>query len=206
MKALVLTAAIIAAVAVTAPAALAKQQGYRYLGDTLSTEVQAQPSQGYYYLGDTLSAAVQPTRSTQGINIITDTLGGKGQPTTVAPTSAEDAQRYAPGWRPSTGQPGSSGPESLPYAYGGPSTVVDESPQPVVPQTKPYIYGGAPPAVAQAGSGFYRAHRSPPVVTTTGGDGFNWSDAGLGAVTGFGALFLLAGSSILVRKRRQLAV
>ena len=153
MKALVLTAAIAAAVAVTAPAALAKQQGYRYLGDTLSTEV-------------------QPAPSTSGINIITDTLGGKGQPDTVAPTSAENAYRFA------TDDRGTAHPS-----------------------TKPYIYGGAPPAVAQVGSGFYRAHLSPPVVTTTGGDGFSWSDAGLGAVTGFGALFLLMGTATLVRRR-----
>jgi hypothetical protein len=178
MKALLLTAAITAAVAVTAPAALAKQQGYRYLGDTLSAEV-------------------------QGTNIITDTLGGTGQPDTMAPTSAEDARRFAPGWRPSTGQPGSSGTASLPYAYGGASTVVDASPS---PSTKPYIYGGAPPAVAEAGSGFYRAHLSPPRVTTSADDGFNWGDAGLGAVTGFGALFLLAGTAMLVRRRTTLAV
>jgi hypothetical protein len=152
MKALLLTAAIIAAVAVTAPAALAKQQGYRYLGDTLSTELQPAP--------------------TRGINIITDTLGGTGQP--LNSIAANDERHFGAG---------SSGPASL----------------------KPYIYGGAPPAVAKAGSGFYRAHLSPP-VTTSAGDGFNWGDAGLGAVTGFGALFLLAGTAMLARRRTTLAV
>lgn len=159
MKGLLLIAAITAAVAVTAPTALAQQQGYRYLGDTLSAEV-------------------SPAPSTQGINIITDTLGGKGQPNTFAPTSAEDAYRFVTDNRGGSGQP----------------------------STQPYIYGGAPPAVAQAGSGFYRAHLSHTPPATSSGDGFNWGDAGLGAVTGFGALFLLAGTSMLVRRRNSLAV
>src|SRR5712691_7999578 len=148
MKALFFLAAITAAVAVTAPTALARE-GYFYLGDTLSADVHAQHVQGYRYLGDTLSAVVQPKQA-EGITLITDTRGGKGQP----------------------------------------------------PSSQPYIYGGAPPAVAQAGSGFYRAHLSPPPATSSG-DGFDWGDAGLGAVTGFGALFLLAGTSMLVRRRNQ---
>jgi UDP-N-acetyl-D-mannosaminuronic acid transferase (WecB/TagA/CpsF family) len=149
MKALLTIAAIAASAAVTASAALAGSQGYRYLGDTLSADVNLAPSKGINIITDTLGGSGQP-RMAQGINIITDTLDGNGQPS-----------------------------------------------------TKPYIYGGAPPAVAQAGSGFYRAHlaHTPPVRSS--GDGFNWSDAGLGAVTGFGALFLVAGTTILVRRRNN---
>jgi hypothetical protein len=93
----------------------------------------------------------------QGINVITDTLGGKGQPDTMAPTSAEDAyHHYAPG-------------------------------------------------VGTSGSGFYRAHLAhiPAATATPSGDGFSWGDAGVGAVTGFGALFLVAGMTLLVRRRND---
>jgi hypothetical protein len=187
---------------VTAPAALATR-GINIITDTLGGTGQPRMAQAYQHVTDTGGDPL----------FVTDNRGAAGQPdpwgqtTTIAPTSAEDAQRYAPGWRPSTGQPGSSGSASLPYAYGGLSTSVETVPGWTAhPSTKPYIYGGAPPAVAQAGSGFYRAHLSAPVVTTTGGDAFNWGDAGLGAVTGFGALFLLAGSAMLVRRRNTLAI
>jgi hypothetical protein len=136
--------------------------------------------QGYRYLGDTLSAVVEPAQA-EGITLTTDTLGGSGQPRMAHAyqhVTDTGGNRLITDTLGGNGQPGTFAP------------------------SQPYIYGGAPPAVAQAGSGFYRAHLSPPPATSSG-DGFNWGDAGLGAVTGFGALFLLAGASMLVRRRNQ---
>src|SRR5712691_1240489 len=187
MKALFFLAAITAAVAVTAPTALARE-GYFYLGDTLSADVHAQHVQGYRYLGDTLSAVVQPKQA-EGITLITDTLGGSGQP----PRAEAYLHVTDTAGAPVNPVPSSPGITLITDTRGGKG-------QP--PSSQPYIYGGAPPAVAQAGSGFYRAHLSPTPATSSG-DGFDWGDAGLGAVTGFGALFLLAGTSMLVRRRNQ---
>jgi hypothetical protein len=48
------------------------------------------------------------------------------------------------------------------------------------------------------------AHATPvsPVVVG-GGNGFDWTDAGIGAAGGFGVALLLAGSFVLTRRGRQ---
>jgi hypothetical protein len=46
-----------------------------------------------------------------------------------------------------------------------------------------------------------------PLPAPTAAPGFDWTDAGVGAVTGVGAVFVLLGGTLLVARRRgQLAV
>jgi hypothetical protein len=46
----------------------------------------------------------------------------------------------------------------------------------------------------------------PSAVTVPSATGFDWGDAGIGAATAVGAIFVALGATSLVRRRSQLAV
>jgi hypothetical protein len=101
MKALITLAAILSAVFVAAPAALADTfitdtlsgnghaGGYRIITDTLGGSGHAKSTiQRYHLITDTLGGSGQPKQATLGYRFITDTLApGGGPPLTTAASS-----------------------------------------------------------------------------------------------------------------------
>jgi hypothetical protein len=64
-------------------------------------------------------------------------------------------------------------------------------------QTSPVVVHFTPDTLAPGGG------RTTTVVTT--GDGFNWSDAGVGAAIAIGAVLLASGAAVSMRRRGRLA-
>jgi hypothetical protein len=129
------------------------------------------------------AAQVQRARST---TFITDTLGGNGYPK----------------------QAGGSKPVN--YVNGGMSPAVAQSNQKTFGSTiaqpynsAAYVNGGASPTVAQAiqDAGKGLTPSSSPAVTS-GGTGFSWGDAGVGAGLAVGLVLLLAAATRLRTHKR----
>jgi hypothetical protein len=69
--------------------------------------------------------------------------------------------------------------------------------------------GAGPPEItagfAASGSINTGAHQGTTPVEVGGPNGFDWSDAGIGAVSAFGIVLLIAGTAIVLRKSGALA-
>jgi hypothetical protein len=114
------------------------------------------------------------------------------------------------------GSTGKSGPLD-PWAYG----LVHRSTASTNGPLDPWAYGlvhrsqpsGRPPAVAAeittglAAPGSLHPSPIPGKASVRGGEpgGFDWSDAGIGAGVAFGAVLLVAGTALGLRKRGALA-
>ena len=73
-------------------------------------------------------------------------------------------------------------------------------------QAQRYLHGYTPAGLYADGLRWQaaaRAYQSRPVVVSTGGNGFNWGDAGIGAAGGFVAFLCAGGAFVFVRRGRR---
>jgi hypothetical protein len=133
------------------------------------------------FITDTLGGNGSPKAST-GVSFITDTLGGNG-----SPKATPDAVERAVAIHNAQAQ------RAVDHYLG------------LHAATQPYVNGGMSPAVATSNE---RIHLGVPTLTvSTGGAGFNWGDAGIGAgfVAGLALLLLIGGPRLRGHKGRVLA-
>jgi hypothetical protein len=98
---------------------------------------------------------------------------------------------------------GNGSPKASPDAFE--RAVAIHNAQGMPPQSvQPYVNAGMSPAVATSND---VRPGSPAVVASTGGTGFNWGDAGIGAglVAGLALLLLIGASRVRGHKSRVLA-
>jgi hypothetical protein len=68
------------------------------------------------------------------------------------------------------------------------------------------LHGYTPAALyadGQRWQAMARAYATAPAAVATGGEGFNWGDAGIGAAGGFVAFLLAGGALVFVRRSRR---
>ncbi len=179
MKAMLTLLAVLAALAVAAPLAAARnpEGGSRFITDTLGGNGGTTQPQDYRFITDTLGGNGGTTQP-QDYRFITDTLGGNGSPPAGLDPgiqAAINAHTASAGL-----DPGIQAAMSTPNA--------------------------APRSATSDAMSRYLGNHAQPLVgpqVSANGSGFDWADAGIGAAGMLGIMLLASAAAFVMRQGRR---